>query len=81
MSHPAHPHDPEPTPVPDPGRPPALAALIQEAEALHAALADARTRTARLVAALRRHRKRTKWMASAVATLRQLKLPEGELVE
>jgi hypothetical protein len=53
-----------------------LAALIQEAEALHEALADARTRTGRLVVALRRHRKRERLVSSTLATLRELKLPE-----
>ena len=81
MDHPTPSPDPDARSAAEPDRPPALAALIQEAEALHAALTDARTRTARLVAALRRHRKRTRWMASAVATLRRLELPEGELVE
>ena len=54
-----------------------LAALIQEAEALHEALADARTRTGRLVVALRRHRKRERLVSSTLATLRELKLPEA----
>jgi hypothetical protein len=54
-----------------------LAALIQEAEALHEALADARARTGRLVVALRRHRKRERLVSSTLATLRELKLPEA----
>jgi hypothetical protein len=54
-----------------------LAALIQEAEALHEALADARVRTGRLVVALRRHRKRERLVTSTLATLRELKLPEA----
>jgi hypothetical protein len=59
------------TPTPD-----GLAALIREAEALHEALADARSRTGRLVVALRRHRKRERLVSSTLATLRELKLPE-----
>ena len=54
-----------------------LAALIQEAEALHEALAGARARTGRLVVALRRHRKRERLVSSTLATLRELKLPEA----
>jgi hypothetical protein len=54
-----------------------LAALIREAEALHEALSDARTRTGRLVVALRRHRKRERLVTSTLATLRELKLPEA----
>jgi hypothetical protein len=62
---------PTETPAPD-----GLAALIREAESLHEALADARTRTGRLVVALRRHRKRERLVSSTLATLRELKLPE-----
>jgi hypothetical protein len=64
-----------PTPVEN-HAPDGLAALIREAEALHEALADARTRTGRLVVALRRHRKRERLVSSTLATLRELKLPE-----
>ena len=63
---------PTETPAPD-----GLAALIREAESLHEALADARTRTGRLVVALRRHRKRERLVTSTLATLRELKLPEA----
>jgi hypothetical protein len=63
---------PAETPAPD-----GLAALIREAESLHEALADARTRTGRLVVALRRHRKRERLVTSTLATLRELKLPEA----
>jgi hypothetical protein len=55
---------------------PGLTALIQEAEALHEALGDARTRTGRLVAALRRHRKQARLMSSTIAALKQLRLHE-----
>jgi hypothetical protein len=53
-----------------------LAALIQEAVALHAALGDARTRTQRLIAALRRQRKQARLMSGALEALKQLKLQE-----
>jgi hypothetical protein len=51
-----------------------LAALLAEAVSLHAALGDARGRAARLTAALRRHRKRERLVASTLASLRELKL-------
>jgi hypothetical protein len=51
-----------------------LAALLAEAVSLHAALGDARARAARLTAALRRHRKRERLVASTLASLRELKL-------
>jgi hypothetical protein len=60
----------------EPGKAPGLVTLIQEAEALHAALGDARTRTAQLIAALRRHRKRSRLMESTLSALKQLKLAE-----
>jgi len=53
-----------------------LAALIQEAESLHAALADARSRTARLIAGLRRQRKQSRLVNETLKSLRQLKLVE-----
>jgi hypothetical protein len=53
-----------------------LAALIQEAEALHEALGAARARAGRLVAALRRHRKQARLMSSTIAALKQLRLQE-----
>src|SRR5262249_45380809 len=43
-------------------RPPGLGALIQEAEALHGALGEAKSRAARLAAALRRQRKQARLM-------------------
>jgi hypothetical protein len=54
-----------------------LAALIQEAEALHRALADAKGRTHRLVGALRRERKRSRLVASTLSALRQIRLQEA----
>jgi hypothetical protein len=51
-----------------------LAALIQEAESLHAALADAKSRTARLIAGLRRQRKQSRLVSETLKSLRQLKL-------
>ena len=56
--------------------PPGLAALIQEAEAVHDALGAARARTGRLVVALRRYRRRERLVQSTLASLRQLKLSE-----
>ena len=53
-----------------------LAALIQEAESLHAALADARSRTARLIAGLRRQRKQSRLVNETLKSLRQLRLVE-----
>jgi hypothetical protein len=52
------------------------AALIQEAEALHAALADARARTARLIAGLRRQRKQSRLVQETLRSLRELKLQD-----
>jgi hypothetical protein len=75
---------PMPTPpsngrAPDSGRPPqpperagSLAELIAEAEAVRALLGDALARTARLVASLKQHRKQTRAVEAAVASLRQL---------
>lgn len=54
-----------------------LAALIQEAESLHAALADARSRTARLIAGLRRQRKQSRLLSETLRSLRQLRLVES----
>ena len=53
-----------------------LAALIQEAEALHATFADAKTRTARLISGLRRHRKQSRLVNEALRSLRELKLQD-----
>jgi hypothetical protein len=53
-----------------------LAGLIQEAEALHTQLADAKARAARVIVALRRHRKRERLVASTLATLKELRLQD-----
>jgi hypothetical protein len=53
-----------------------LAGLIQEAEALHEQLAEARARAARLIVALRRHRKRERLVATTLATLKELRLQD-----
>jgi phosphoribosyl-dephospho-CoA transferase len=53
-----------------------LAALIQEAEALHEALADARTRAGRLTTALRKHRRRERLVSTTLASLKALKLQD-----
>ena len=60
-----------------PDQPTSLAALIQEAESLHAALADARCRTARLIAGLRRQRKQNRLLNETLKSLRQLRLVEA----
>ena len=52
------------------------AASIQEAESLHAALADARSRTARLIAGLRRQRKQSRLVQETLRSLRELKLQD-----
>jgi hypothetical protein len=54
-----------------------LAALIQEAEALHAALGEVKSRTARLIAGLRRHRKHSRLVQETLKSLRQLRLQDG----
>jgi hypothetical protein len=53
-----------------------LAALLQEAEALHTTLADARSRTARLIAGLRRQRKQSRLVQETLRSLRELKLQD-----
>jgi hypothetical protein len=53
-----------------------LATLIQDAEALHTTLTDARTSVARLIAGLRRHRKQSRLVSVTLKSLRQLKLTE-----
>jgi hypothetical protein len=50
--------------------------LIQEAEVLHAALADARSRTARLIAGLRRQRKQSRLVQETLRSLRELKFQD-----
>ncbi len=63
-----------PSEVPAPA---GLSALIAEAEALHEAIGDARSRAGRLVAALRKQRRRDRLVQSTLASLRQLKLQEA----
>jgi hypothetical protein len=53
-----------------------LAALIQEAEALHEAMADAKARAGRLTVALRRYRRRERLVSNTLASLKALKLQE-----
>ena len=53
-----------------------LAELIQEAESLHASLADAKSRTARLIAGLRRQRRQSKLVQETLRSLRALKLQD-----
>jgi hypothetical protein len=60
----------------DNGGPTGLTALIREAEALHEVLADARSRTARLITALRRQKRRDRLVASTLTALKELKLQE-----
>jgi hypothetical protein len=54
-----------------------LATLIQDAEALHSTLTDARASIARLIAGLRRHRKQSRLLSETLKSLRQLKLTEA----
>ena len=54
-----------------------LTTLIQDAEALHATLTDARASIARLIAGLRRHRKQSRLVSETLKSLRQLKLTEA----
>ena len=51
--------------------PTGLAALIGEAEALHEALSDARSRAGRLVVALRRQKRRERLLTATLASIRQ----------
>ena len=53
-----------------------LASLIQDAEALHATLSEARSSVARLISGLRRQRKQSKLLSETLKSLRQLKLTE-----
>ena len=57
-------------------QPTSLAALVQEAESLLAALADARSRTARLIAGLRRQRQQSRLVQETLRSLRELKLQD-----
>ena len=49
---------------------------MQEAESLHATLADAKSRTARLIAGLRRQRKQSRLVNETLKSLRQLRLQD-----
>jgi hypothetical protein len=62
--------------TPEHPEPASLAALIQEAESLHETICDVKSRAGRLLAALRRHRRREKLVAATLASLRELKLSE-----
>jgi hypothetical protein len=53
-----------------------MAGLIEEAVMLHAALGDARSRAARLVAAVRVERRRSRLLAGALDQIRQLRLQD-----
>jgi hypothetical protein len=59
-----------------PGASTSLTALIQKAESLHAALADAKSRTARLIAGLRRQRKQSRLVNETLKSLRELRLQD-----
>jgi hypothetical protein len=48
--------------------------LIEEVEALRAALIDATSRATRLLAGLKQQRRQSRALKAAVATLRQLRL-------
>ena len=54
-----------------------LAALIQDAESLHATLSEARSSLTRLITGLRRHRKQSRLLNETLKSLRQLKLTES----
>jgi hypothetical protein len=75
---PAPPPNGRPTDPARPAQPPerggGLADLIAEAEALRALLAEATARNARLLAALKQHRKQARAVEVAVASLRQLQI-------
>jgi hypothetical protein len=53
-----------------------LAALIQDAEALHTALTPTRSGLARLITGLRRHCKQSRLLRDTLKSIRQLKLTE-----
>ena len=63
-------------PTPEAATPTGLAALITEAEALHEALGQARSRARQLVVALRKQRRREKLVTSTLASLRELRLQD-----
>ena len=59
-----------------PEAPAGLAALIGEAEALHDAPGEARSRAGRLVAALRKQRRSERLVATTLASLRSLRFQD-----
>jgi hypothetical protein len=61
---------------PDAAKGSGLSALIVEAEALQTILTDARTRAAKLVVAVRRHRKRERLVQTTLASLREIRLQD-----
>jgi hypothetical protein len=63
-----------PNPAPDQPERTGLAALIQEAEAIHTELGTLRARAGHLVVSLRRYRKRERLVATTLASLKELKL-------
>ena len=75
---------PDKSPSPERGQPltadrpdaNSLAALIEEAVALHEIVSDAKSRAGRLVVALRRYRRRERLVSNTLASLKALKLQE-----
>ncbi len=53
-----------------------LATLIQDAEALHTTLAEAKTTLSHLITGLRRHRKQSRLLHETLRSIRQLRLTE-----
>ena len=53
-----------------------LAALIQDAEALHTTLTEARSSLARLITSLRKHRKQSRLLHETLRSIKQLRLTE-----
>ena len=62
------------TNTPHGDRPSSMAELINEAEMLRGVLLDASTRVARLLGALKQHRRQSRAMQAAVQSLKQLQL-------
>jgi hypothetical protein len=62
--------------APENAEPVNLAALIQEAEALHETISTMKAQAGRLIVRLRRYRRRERLVASTLASLRELKLTE-----
>ena len=75
MDRPSPPDRTAPTVAPEP-TPTGLASLIRETEALHEALAAARSRAGRLVVALRKQKRRERLVSATLASLRQLRLQD-----